>query len=42
MILRLLIKDMMNTATAKKIAKQRDDYMKSYIAEFLDEWDGVC
>ena len=35
-----LLKDMMNTATAKKIAEQRDDYMKAYVAEFLDEWDG--
>ena len=36
-----LLKDMMNTATAKNIAKQRDDYMKFYIAQFLDEWDGI-
>lgn len=36
-----LLKDMMNTATAKKIAEQREDYMKCYIAEFLDEWDGI-
>ena len=31
----------MNTDTAKKIAKQREDYMKIYISEFLDEWDGI-
>ena len=36
-----LLKDMMNTATAKKIAEQRDDYMKAYIEEFLDEWEGI-
>lgn len=36
-----LLKDMMNTATAKKIAEQRDDYMKAYVAEFLDEWEGI-
>lgn len=36
-----LLKDMMNTATAVKIAQQRDDYMKAYIAEFLDEWEGI-
>ena len=36
-----LLKDMMNTATAQKIAEQRDEYMKSYIAEFLDEWNGI-
>lgn len=36
-----LLKDMMNTATAQKIAKQRDEYMKRYVAEFLDEWNGI-
>ena len=36
-----LLKDLMNTATAKKIADQREDYMKAYISEFLDEWDGI-
>ena len=35
------LRDLMNTDTAKKIAKQREDYMKSYILEFLDEWDGI-
>ena len=33
--------DMMNTDTAKQIAKERDEYMKAFIAEFMDEWDGV-
>ncbi|MBQ1195255.1 MAG: HD domain-containing protein [Clostridia bacterium] len=32
--------DMMNTDTAKAIAKERDAYMKVFIAEFLDEWEG--
>lgn len=36
-----LIKDLMNTDTAKKLAEQRENYMKAYISEFLDEWDGV-
>lgn len=36
-----LLKDMMNTDTAKKIAEQRENYMKAYISEFLDEWDGI-
>ena len=31
----------MNTDTAKKIAEQREAYMKLYISEFLDEWDGI-
>ena len=35
------LRGLMNTATAKKIAKQREGYMKSYISEFLDEWDGI-
>ena len=35
------LKDLMNTDTAKKIAEQRDDYMKSFMSEFLDEWDGI-
>ena len=30
--------DMMNTDTAKQIAKERDEYMKVFIAEFLNEW----
>lgn len=37
----LCLKDLMNTATAKKIAEQRENYMKTYISEFLDEWDGI-
>ena len=36
-----LLKDLMNTDTAKKIAEQRENYMKNYISEFLDEWDGI-
>ena len=32
--------DMMNTDTAKAIAKKRDAYMRDFIAEFLDEWEG--
>lgn len=35
------LKDLMNTDTAKRIAQQRENYMKGYIAEFLDEWDGI-
>ena len=31
---------LMNTETAKKIANQREQYMKEYINQFLDEWDG--
>lgn len=37
-----LLKNLMNTDTAKKIAERRENYMKRYLAEFLDEWDGIC
>ena len=37
-----LLKDLMNTDMAKKIAEQRERYMKRYLAEFLEEWDGMC
>ena len=36
-----LLRDLMNTDAAKKIAEQRENYMKSYISEFLDEWEGI-
>lgn len=32
---------LMNTDTAKAISKERDAYMRSYISEFLAEWEGV-
>ena len=35
-----LLKDLMNTDTAKRIAQQRDRYMRDYISEFMDEWEG--
>ena len=35
------LKNLMNTDTAKRIAEQRENYMKRYISEFLDEWDGI-
>ena len=36
-----LLKDLMNTATAKTIAQRREDYMQSFVSEFLNEWEGV-
>ena len=36
-----LLKDLMNTATEKEIAEQREEYMKSFVAQFLAEWDGI-
>lgn len=36
-----LLTDMMNTPTAKELAKARDRYMRDYITEFMAEWDGT-
>lgn len=36
----LLLKDMMNTDCAKAIAQKRDRYMREFLKEFFDEWDG--
>jgi uncharacterized protein len=36
----LLLKDLMNTATAKKIAQKRHKVMEQYLDEFFKEWDG--
>lgn len=35
------LKDLMNTDTAKIIARDRERYMKEYILEFMDEWEGI-
>lgn len=36
-----LLKEKMNTTTAKKIAENRHRYMESFINQFLDEWNGL-
>ena len=36
----LLLKDMMNTATAKRIAQQRHDIMVQFLDQFMNEWEG--
>lgn len=36
----LLLKDLMNTATARKIAEGRHVYMEEFLAQFYAEWDG--
>lgn len=37
----LLLKDLMNTDKAKEIAENRTEYMKKYLEEFYQEWDGI-
>ena len=37
----LRLSDNMNTATAKKIALERHNFMKKFVSEFLDEWNGL-
>ena len=36
----LLLKDMMNTATAKRIAEQRHEIMVQFLNQFMKEWEG--
>lgn len=36
----LLLKDKMNTKTAKKIAQERHRYMQGFLSQFYAEWDG--
>ncbi len=35
-----LLKDRMNTATGKRIAVERHQYMEEYVQRFYSEWDG--
>ena len=36
----LLLKDLMNTETARRIAGQRHAFIEQYLAQFLSEWGG--
>ena len=36
----LLLKDKMHTETGLALANQRHDYMKGYLDQFFDEWNG--
>lgn len=37
----LLLTEKMNTATARKIAAQRHQYMEGFLEQFMKEWDGI-
>lgn len=37
----LLLKDMMNTSTARSMAEHRHRYMEGFLEEFQLEWDGI-
>ena len=37
----LLLSDKMNTKAGKRIAKQRHQFMESYLDQFYAEWDGL-
>lgn len=34
-----LLKDMMNTESARRVAIERENFMRSFTEEFLVEWD---
>ena len=36
----LLLKDLMNTETGTSLAKKRHEFMKLYLVQFLNEWEG--
>lgn len=38
----LLLKDLMNTETARNIAEERHKFMEQYLEQFYREWDGLA
>ncbi len=38
----LLLKDLMNTETGRKIAEERHRFMENYLQQFYSEWDGLA
>jgi uncharacterized protein len=37
----LLLKDLMNTDTGRKMAEYRDGFLRQFLTEFYEEWEGV-
>lgn len=37
----LLLRDLMNTSAAKRIADERHEYMEEFLARFFNEWEGT-
>ena len=37
----LRLKDTMHTATGRRLAEQRDQYMRDFLQQFYEEWDGL-
>ena len=38
----LLLKQRMNTDTGRKLARHRHEFLQTFLAEFLAEWEGKC
>ena len=38
----LLLKESMHTPTARRLAEDRDRFMRSYLEQFYAEWEGIC
>ena len=38
----LLLKELMNTETGRKIAEERHNFMEDYLQQFYNEWDGLA
>lgn len=38
----LLLKDLMNTKTGRKLAQQRHQFMETFLEQFHKEWEGSC
>ena len=37
----LLLKDTMQTATGRRMAEERDRFMRDFLNQFYAEWDGL-